>query len=242
MTTTMKTRTKVCRERYPFGHPQKRWWVARQAKERGAGSSALSSPWLLLGFLEKANSRTKETMRRARQYLTFSGVYNSTVGGVSQQVILATSPCYIYLYHLQFATLWRTYSSSIVRKPREFDELTPVRVIGVTLVRSGAHQPPDIRKNLKALKLYKMHQTVYHPNIACIRGIIHKVQIRLPLAQSHFTVRCDSSSNWRQFQNDQMLVRIFDILACVPNLKCVPVLPAAPIAKMWFVHRAKGTI
>ena len=148
----------------------------------------LSASW------KKEAQSTKEHVESKAVPNLFWGLQQRCWRGFSTGTIVKFTLLHLFI-HPQFASLWRTYSSSIVRKPREFDELTPVRVIGVTLVRSGAHQPPDIRKNLKALKLYKMHQTVYHPNIACIRGIIHKVQIRLPLAQSHFTVRCDSSSN-----------------------------------------------
>jgi ribosomal protein L30/L7E len=50
-----------------------------------------------------------------------------------------------------------------------------VRVIGVTLLRSGWHQPPPVRGTLRALGLTRVNRTVYHKNIQPIRGQLLKV-------------------------------------------------------------------
>jgi large subunit ribosomal protein L30 len=50
------------------------------------------------------------------------------------------------------------------------------RVIGVRLIRSGAHQRPELRATLRALGLTKMQRTVYHKNIQPIRGMLLKVK------------------------------------------------------------------
>ncbi|MDP2436927.1 MAG: 50S ribosomal protein L30 [archaeon] len=53
---------------------------------------------------------------------------------------------------------------------------THVRVIGITLLRCGLHKKPEVRDNLKALGLRHINQTVYHKNIAPIRGMVKQVR------------------------------------------------------------------
>ena len=56
-----------------------------------------------------------------------------------------------------------------------------VRVVGVTLLRSGWHQRPEVRSTLRALGLTKINRTIYHKNIQPIRGQLLKV-LPVPLA------------------------------------------------------------
>lgn len=51
-----------------------------------------------------------------------------------------------------------------------------VRVVGVTLLRSGWHQRPEVRSTLRALGLTKINRTIYHKNIQPIRGQLLKVK------------------------------------------------------------------
>lgn len=46
----------------------------------------------------------------------------------------------------------------------------------ITLLRSGAHQPPAVRGTLAALGLRRRMQSVYHKNIREIRAMIFRVR------------------------------------------------------------------
>lgn len=148
-------------------------------------------PLSSLRFEEKTGREGDRTMQRAgRQHtLTFASVWGSSQSASSltfsfQQVPVAS--CVFYLWStkiliekLQSGLLKRAYGTKLVRSLPDSEVLPPVRVIGVTLVRCGLHQPPNVRANLKFLGLKKMHQTVYQPNIASIRGILYKVRLTL---------------------------------------------------------------
>ncbi|KAL6043531.1 50S ribosomal protein L30 [Balamuthia mandrillaris] len=50
------------------------------------------------------------------------------------------------------------------------------RVIAVRLVKSYQHQRPAVRRTVEALGINRMHQIVYHKNIAPIRGQLNKIK------------------------------------------------------------------
>ncbi len=69
-----------------------------------------------------------------------------------------------------------------------------VRVIGVTLLRSGAHQTPGVRRTLQALGLKKINTTIYHKNIQPVRGMLLKVSISFPNSKIVLPVAVSLSS------------------------------------------------
>eukprot|EP01097_Dermamoeba_algensis_P005603 TRINITY_DN3559_c0_g1_i1.p1 TRINITY_DN3559_c0_g1~~TRINITY_DN3559_c0_g1_i1.p1 ORF type:complete len:118 (+),score=23.93 TRINITY_DN3559_c0_g1_i1:54-356(+) len=61
-------------------------------------------------------------------------------------------------------------------RPVRLEALPLERVVKVTLVRSLSGKTPIVRKNIQALGLRRINQSVYHMNLQSVRGQINRVK------------------------------------------------------------------